>query len=171
MIAVRRHTPSAGSGLHAALGDLARAEACRLAGHRIAQNLGRVPDLAFSHMNLAAHYLETSDLDLAREHAASSAKLVVEEDLERWWIPNLVELAAGIEADAGNPEEGAGFLGCAVAHRRAYGLPVPDAVSGFHAETQQRIEASLGHKRFLIEMEVGGTRSLLDGVRAVAAWA
>ncbi len=155
---------------HAALGDLARAEACRLAGHRIAQNLGRVPDLAFSHMNLAAHYLEISDLDLAKEHAASSAKLVVEEDLERWWIPNLVELAAGIEADAGDPEEGARFLGCAAAYRRAYDLPVLDAGKAFHNEMRQRIEASLGNKQFLIEMEVGGTRTLLDGVRAVAAW-
>jgi tetratricopeptide (TPR) repeat protein len=156
---------------HAELGDRIRAEARRLAAHQIYEELGRLPDLAYSHSSLAAHFFEARVFDRAQAHAAASAKLVVEEDLQRWWVSELVETAAAITAALGKPDQGARLLGCASAHRRAHDIVLPQAVKASVESTQRQIEAALGAEQFVIEVEIGGTRPLIDGVRAVASWA
>ena len=155
---------------HAELGDRIRAEACRRAAHQIYEELGRLPDVAYSHSNLAAHYLEAGAFDRARAHAAASAKLVLEEDLRRWWVPELVETAAAITAASGTPDQGARLLGCALAHRRAHDVVLPESVTSFLERTQTQLEQALGAEQYVIETEIGGTRSLMEGIRAVAAW-
>lgn len=152
------------------VGDVARAEACRQAAHEVFVELGRPPDVAYSHMVLAHHYFENGDLDRARRHGFSSARLILDEEIQRWWVPGLVELAAAIATAVGDAVQGARLFGCAGAFRRAHDVPVPDANRAFHDETRRVIEAALGRDQFVVEAEVGGTRSILGGVRAVADW-
>lgn len=151
-------------------GDLSRAEACRVAAHEIAESLGRRPEIAFSHMGMASHYLDTGAIDRARSHVASAARLIRDDALERWWVPNLLELAAGVAADTGDLAMGARLLGCASTERDRRSVPVPESNTAYHTRISERIEAGLGPHGYLVEFEVGRTLALDRGLAAVAGW-
>jgi tetratricopeptide (TPR) repeat protein len=155
---------------HADFGDHARAEACRVAAHHITETLGRAPDIAWSHMNLAAHHLETGDVDRARFHAGESARIVRVEALERWWVPGLLELAAHISAATGDAELGARLYGSAVSYRKRRDLAPPEASQAFVTSTQERLEKALGARAWPVAFEVGRAVGLDEALEMIEAW-
>lgn len=156
---------------HAHAGDSARAEACRFAAHHITETLGRPPDIAWSHMILAAHHRETGDLDRARFHVGKSAHIVRAEALKRWWVPDLLELAAHIAGATGAADLGARLFGRASAYRRTHDLLPAAASQDFVTATTELLEAALGANAWLVALEVGQASRLEEALDTIAAWA